>query len=154
MTVYSIGVNFESVSNVTATPSVDVGARRTEGNNEYLYVYNAGNSQISPGFLAIVSGVSGYSVSVSSVSSVDMAIGHVRNATLTTGTYGWIVTHGFVQGVMSANESCTAGSVLMPAADGTLVQKTISTGFVGVCHAKAQAAVASGTSGSFYIRCF
>src|SRR3990167_3574310 len=43
---------FESVSADTATPSVEIGTRRREGNDEYIYVYNDGGEQISPSYAA------------------------------------------------------------------------------------------------------
>ena len=39
----------ESVSAVTATPSVEVGTRRYYKGKDYIYCYNAGGSQISQG---------------------------------------------------------------------------------------------------------
>lgn len=153
MTVYNNEVYFESVSAVTATPSVEVGRRRSEGDERYIYVYNAGNSQISPGYAAIVSAVSGYSVTVSSVTSVDVPVGFCKHATLTTGTYGWLVTHGFCQGVMAANHSAAVGSPLVLAADGALAQKSISTGYPAAAMAKAMEAISSGVSGSIFVFC-
>lgn len=89
----------ETVSNVTSTNSVNVGMRRLDDSgNEYVYAYNAGNSQISQGqFGVICSGASGYSLTVTSVgaASMDLAVGVARNATAATGQYFWAMCRGF-----------------------------------------------------------
>ena len=103
----------ETVSNVTAANSVLPGMRRMDDSgNEYVYVYNASNSQISQGqFAVLATGVSGYSVTVSNVTLQDLAIGVARNATLTTGTYGWLLTRGFSP-LSTDNVSGATGQVL------------------------------------------
>lgn len=154
MAVYSAQANFAPVSQVTSSLGVndpEVGTRLRYGDEDYIFVYNAGNSQISPGYAAIVSAVTGYSVTVSSTTSVDFAIGVVKHATLTTGTYGWLLTKGFGKVTAEANMSFAAGALAILAADGTVTNKTISTGFVGPVVAKAMAAIASGASGDAYI---
>lgn len=120
----SVGpVCFESVSAVTATPSVEVGTIRIEGDEKYIYVYNAGTTQISVGKCAVASAVSGYSVTVSSISG-DFAIGFAKHATLTTATYGWLVTRGFVDSVTNgmASTALAAGDVIQVAADGAVAK--------------------------------
>ena len=158
MSVYSVGpIVFAPVSQVTATPGAndpEVGTRYREGDEEYVYVYNAGGSQISPGYGAVLSAVSGYSVTVSSTTSVDMFVGVVKHATLTTGTYGWLLTKGFSEVKMEASNSCTAGQLLCPAADGTFALKSNSTGYPAPTAGKAMAAIASGASGTAFINCF
>lgn len=138
-------VSFESVSAVTATPSVEVGMERVEGDEHYLYVYNAGTSQISVGRCAVASAVSGYSVTVSSISG-DFAVGFCKHATLTTGTYGWLVTRGFVDSVTNAMASTAlaAGNPIQVAVDGGVCKgetgpyvgkMMTATGSAGVAHA-------------------
>jgi hypothetical protein len=87
----------ETVSSVTATPSVVIGTEWGDANgNKYIYAYNASNSQISQGQYAVLAtNVSGYSVTVTATTLQDCAVGVARNATLTTGTYGWLMTKGF-----------------------------------------------------------
>jgi hypothetical protein len=157
MAVYSIEANFAGVSQVTASLGVndpEVGTRLRSGDEEYIFVYNDGNSQISPGFAAIVSGVTGYSVTVSSITSVDYPIGVCKHATLTTGTYGWLMTKGFGQVTMQADNSCAVGGLLVLASDGKVAQKSISTGYPAPAFGKAMAAIGSGVSGTAFLNIF
>jgi hypothetical protein len=112
-------INMESVSAVTATNTVEPGTRRTVGNAKYVYVYNNGTTQISVGKAAIVTALSGYSVTVSSLSG-GFAVGFCKHATLTTATYGWLLTQGFVDGVTNAMASTalTAGDSIQLGVDG------------------------------------
>lgn len=155
MTVYNVGpVLFETVSNVTATPSIDVGTVRREGDEEYIYAFNAGSSTASVGKGVIVSAVSGYSITVSSITMVDICVGHVKHADIPTGSYGWLCTKGWVQADAHADQSFAAGALAILAADGKLTNKTSGIAFLAPAHAKAMAAVASGASGTFFIKCF
>lgn len=150
-------VRFNSVSMVTATLGPndgEVGHAFRDGDEEYVLVYNNGNSQISPGFGCIVSGVSGYSVTVSSTTSVDLLIGVVKHATLTTATYGYVVCRGWSQVQMDANNSCAAGQILTLAQDGRFALKSNSTGYPSPAFAKSMEAMASGASGTAYIAVF
>lgn len=139
-------VLFESVSAVTATPSIDVGTRRVDGGNHYVYVYNAGNSAINMGYAAVMSGVSGYSVTVSAITQVDFGIGICKNATMATATYGWLLTKGFSYFNTGANDSCSTGANLAVGVDGVIVYKTICTGYMSPVVGKATLTGTSGTS--------
>ncbi len=122
MTVFgSPGARFGSVSMVTATLGVndpELGTRVCEGGNEYTLVYNGGTSQVSVGRGAVVSGVSGYTVTVSSVVTTDSLFGVCKHATLTTGTYGWLVTRGFAPVMASAAVSIVVGDAVILGVDG------------------------------------
>jgi len=83
----------ESVSAVTATASVEVGSRRREALNEYVYVYNMSTSTIDVGLGAVYSTSSGYSVTVSSITG-DACAGVVKNAQIGPEEYGWLCTKG------------------------------------------------------------
>ena len=87
----------ESVSNVTATNSVKLGARCIYKAEEYVYCYNGGSEQISQNKgVKALTGASGYTVTVSSVTdSVNPCVGVAKNATITTGAYGWIMVKGY-----------------------------------------------------------
>jgi hypothetical protein len=111
-------VIFESVSNVTATNSVELGTRVTTGGRTYCYVYNGGGSQISVGEGCTVTGTSGYTVTVSSVTMVDMFAGFCYNATITTGSYGWVVVRGHTKVKTPAGSICTQGDLLIAGGDG------------------------------------
>jgi hypothetical protein len=145
-------IRFESVSAVTATPTVEVGTMVEDGDEKYMYVYNTGNSQISPGYGATVSGVTGYSVTVSSVTAADFFVGVCKHATLTTGTYGWLLVRGFGPAQMGANDSCTTGAILTVGVDGTFALKSQSTGHQSPVVGKAVAGAASATSAYAFIR--
>jgi hypothetical protein len=143
---------FESVSAVTATPTIEVGTVREEGDEKYIYVYNNGNSQISVGQGAVVSGVTGYSVTVSSTTMVDLAVGVAKHATLTTGTYGWLMTRGFAPVVAPANSGIAAGQLLVIGGDGVFAVKSISTDAPAAVVGKCVVATGSAGVGHAFIR--
>jgi hypothetical protein len=153
----------ESVSNVTATNSVNLGEVRFVSGEEYLYVFNAGAQQISKGQYATLSANSGFSVTVSSVTGYDMPVGFVKHTTLTTATYGWLLTRGFTTIQTISNVSVTTADILYPAANGNvaiLAQATSSiTGLIfqpiGYCVSGAATVGAStGALGAAYVRCY
>ena len=125
----------ESVSAVTATNSVDLGSRRVWKGEEYVYCFNAGGSQASPSYgLKVITGASGYSVAVTSLADVaNPFVGVVKHATLTTDTYGWVMTRGFVNVEASADSTITGDYVAISLdADGTFHQAYPVTDAVGV----------------------
>jgi hypothetical protein len=161
-------VEFESVSNVTATNSVNLGEVRMVNGEEYLYVYNAGVQQISQGQCAVLSANSGFSVTVSSVTGYDYVIGFAKHATITTGGYGWLVTRGFtkVQNAM-ASTALAVGDPIVVAGQGGVQGLNVSTtalcGNVGMLAAIGPlgvvvSACASGASANSlavaYVRCY
>lgn len=119
----------ETVSNVTLTNSVIPGMeRKDDSGNRYVYVYNTSNSQISQGqFAVLATGVSGYSVTVTNVTLQDQAIGVARNATLTTASYGWLMTKGFTP-ISTDNVSGVTGQVLTLGALGNFQVLTAAAG--------------------------
>ncbi len=131
MTVSSLSpVRFGSVSAVTATPGAndpEVGTVVREGDEEYVFVYNNGNSQITVGCGAVVSAVTGYSVTVSSITHTDVPVGVCKHATLTTGTYGWLLRKGF--GPALAGSALVAGDLVCLGADGKWVAKLATTAY-------------------------
>jgi len=149
MTVYSNSpVCFEGVSQVTSTNSVDVGTRRIVDDEHYIYCYNAGNSVIAPHLGVTLSAVTGYSVTVSSLTSLDLMIGINKHTTIATGQYGWIMTQGFSLFGAHANNSFAAGAIIAGAVDGAFIDKSASTTVTGPIYGKAMEAVASGGSGT------
>ena len=85
----------ESVSAVTATPSVELGTERFLDGNKYVYVYNKSTSTASVNYGVVYSAASGYSMTVSSVSG-DMLAGVVVHNDIPATYYGWVCTRGFV----------------------------------------------------------
>jgi hypothetical protein len=103
----------EGVSQVTATNSVDLGTRRIFEGESYVYCYNAGGSQASPSYgVKLITGCSGYSVAVTALTDVaNPCVGVVKHATLTTATYGWVMTKGFLNLETHANSTITGDYV-------------------------------------------
>lgn len=147
------GVSFVTTSLGPNDPKV--GDSCKVGNEEYVFVCNIGaDRQISPGFGCVVSGVSGYSVTVSSTTSADILVGVCKHNTIATAGYGWVVTKGFCQVTMiSTSGTVAAGGLIELAADGKFAPRSNTTGngnWVG----KAMAEIISGASGTAYISCF
>lgn len=87
----------EGVSQVTQTPSVEVGVKRVYLGETYVYAFNAGGSQISQKMVAkLVTGASGYSVAATALTDVfSPAVGVVKHSTMAAADYGWLLTQGF-----------------------------------------------------------
>ena len=145
---------FESVSQTTATNSVDLGTEVTVDGRKYTYVYNAGNSQISVGYGATVSGTSGYSVTVSSTTNLDALVGVCYHATIATGYYGWLLTRGAGKVKAPASTALVAGDILFAGGDG--VHSPNAPGGTsptqGLCHGKVTVATASAGIGEAFVR--
>jgi hypothetical protein len=156
MAFYGVApIAFEPVTAVTATPSVEVGTERQEGSNRYIYVYNDCNSSIPTAVGAVLqSGATGMSVTLSSVTSADLLIGVAVN-TLTTGTYGWLVTRGITSVKMGATSGTVAAGDLIHLADnGLFVPVSNATGSKDNVAGKALAAIVSSATGSAFISCY
>jgi hypothetical protein len=111
-------IRFETVSQVTQTPSVELGTRVINSGEEYVYCYNATGSAVTQGALMIASGaVSGYSLTRSSVASVDLPMVAVKNAALAAGDYFWGLVRGQCR-VMSI--AITAGNLVGVGTDGAI----------------------------------
>lgn len=118
------------VTATLGTNDPEVGTVSREGDEKYIFVYNAGNSQISVGQGAVVSAVTGYSVTVSSVTHTDYAVGVCKHATLTTGTYGWLLQRGFGKAAAHVNgPALAAGDALTLGADGVWQSRLASTAY-------------------------
>jgi hypothetical protein len=148
-------VVFESVSAVTLTPSVGLGTRRIENDNEYVYIYNAANSNIDKGYTVNAKSVATpYSVTVTSTTQVMVPVGVILHATLTTAQYGWALVRGY--GTVKAASAVAVGEPLYLGVDGNLVTPSTMAGWFGPCVGQALAAAVSTTSGTAlaYVRCF
>jgi hypothetical protein len=85
---------------------------------------------------------------------VDFLVGVCKHNTLTTGTYGWLMTRGFAQIELGANNSVAAGGLVQLGADGTFGDHLISTGNVGNAVGKAMGAAASAASATAFINVY
>jgi len=90
-------VNEESVSAVTATPSVQLGTRRLVDGNEYVYCYNGGGAA-NQGAPCILTSTSGYTYVTTFATGADTNVaflGLLNNATCAAGSCAWVCTKGF-----------------------------------------------------------
>lgn len=163
---HALPVEAESVSNVTATNSVDLGTVRMVAGEEYVYVYNDGGAA-SPGQGLVMSGNTGMSVTASSTTYFNVCIGVVKHATLTTGTYGWALVKGFSNLKMGDSSSGVIGggvylgasgcfnNILSPGANTSTTAFSQATSLFGlhICGVVVQGTASAGT-GYAYVRCF
>lgn len=111
---------FESVSNVTTTPSVELGTRVTVNQENYLYVYAQATVSASVG--ATISGVSGYSVVATGMISGAFCVGFAKHADIPAGSYGWLLTRGALSSPVNgmASTALAATDNVQLAADGKI----------------------------------
>lgn len=153
-------VVFSGKSSVTATRGAndpEVGVRKAFDGEEYVYVYNGGGEQISPSYGAYIlggSGTSGYTVTITGATGADFMVGVCKNATLTTGAYGWLLTKGKCNIEMEADNSGVTNALLAPAADGEFAYKSNSTGYPAPAVGKLLVSAASGASAAAWISIF
>lgn len=145
---------FESVSQTTLTNSVELGTSIEYEGRAYVYVYNGGNSQALPGHGVTVSGVSGYTVTISSTSMIDAFVGVVHHATIATAYYGWVVTRGNTKVRATTNSGLAAGDIINAGADGVHVNNSVVTNIVApVLHGKVTVATSSAGVGEATVSC-
>lgn len=165
--IHGLPAEQESVSNVTATNSVDIGTVRFFNGEEYVYVYNAGADQISKGQVAVLSLNSGFSVTASSTTGYDIAFGVCKHSTITTGAYGWLITRGFTTVTNGmASTALAAADPLFLATGGKAQNLNVSTtalcgqvGLIGIpAFGYVVSACGSGGTGTSqclaYVRCW
>ena len=117
----------ESVSAVTLSNTVALGAIQWLGGNQYNYVYmdSSTPSAGQAGYAVnLLSGGSGYTVTMS-MALGDYAYGVIQNATMATSYYGWVLVNGH----------------------NAMVQTPATTGVVGGCPL---GVTASGTFGNLF----
>lgn len=149
-------VRFGTLSMVTATlgpNDPELGTECLEGGLRYVFVYNGGNSQISPGYgVVLQSAATNYTCTVSAVTSADLVVGVVRHATITTGAYGWVVQRGITNIQMGATSGSVASRGLVEiGANGVFVPVSNTTGNQAGAIGQALAAISSSASGSAFI---
>lgn len=158
MSFYDNVIRMRGVSHVTATLTGNdgqLGQVCYEGALKYMFVYNAGNSEIGPGYavVPVPGGTSPASMTLSSVSSADTPIGIVRNATIPTANYGWVVTKGYTK-IQMGNYSATTGSLLEISANGVFDIVSNTTGNYGNACGKALVGINSGVSGNAFVNLY
>ena len=140
----------ESVSQVTATNTIQLGTERWEGGNKYRYIYNKSSSTASVGYAMVYIGAnasasSGYSLTVSSTAGDYDIGGVVYHADIPANYYGWVVVNGVVPACYS-NSGTTAGHYVALDGDGVFRSGSATTGNlyqpVGVALTAASAATA------------
>lgn len=115
-----------------------LGEERQEGGISFRLVYNAGNSQASPGFLLAraFGGAGPYSMTVSTASDVNAHVGAVvcHHATATTGTYFWGAYRGYLaSGLIATGITQLAGNASYMSTDGAVLPVT-NTAASGLVH--------------------
>lgn len=104
---YSPTMFDETPSAVTATPSVELGARRIWKGEEYVYCYNAGGAAIATSTalgVKLITGASGYSIAGTSITdTVNPCVGVVKHAAIAAASYGWVMTRGFATVTATSN---------------------------------------------------
>ena len=145
-------ISFESVSSVTATPSVALGTRKIHNGEEYVYVCNAMASAATAGIGLTISGLSGYSLTRSSLAGADIFMCFVKHTDIPAAGYGW----GLVRGLVSAHfaSTMTTGVLVAVGLDGIVQTYTTATSFdPGILGKVISAATANG-QGMTYVKCF
>ena len=140
------GVDISGTTTTLGVNDPELGARCVVDELDYLFVYNAGGEQVGVGQPCTLSGVTGFSITVSTTTLTDMAIGVRQHSTLTTAAYGWLATRGIGTIEMSPDESAVTGQLLAVGAEGFGLASN-STDFQTPTVAKLLESVASAGSG-------
>lgn len=126
---YARVVKDEHVTVPTADPLYTLGSRHDKNGNEYVYIYNAGNSAVAPGQYVVPQGsggsyTSGYSVTITNASGGNV-MGGVAQVTIATGYYGFVMVRGVsLVTPDSGAVSAAAGADLVLGTDGGFVVGT------------------------------
>lgn len=147
MSTYSYKlIETESVSAVTATPSVALGTRRLKNGNEYIYGYNGTNTAAAVGMGVMASANSGFTFAVTTVSGCSL-MGVVQNATIGNGYYGWLLTRGLARSITNVSGMTQAMPIVL--GDGgafeTASATTMGPGELSICGVAIDDAASAGT---------
>ena len=146
-------VSFESVSQVTATPSIDLGTRRIVNGEEYVYFYNNTGSQVTAGMALTVSGLSGYSLTRSTTAEVDMVVCFVKHAAVPAANYAWGLVRGLVQAEFLSTMA-TGTLIQVGVAGQVMTYTTAAQSFPGAILGKVLSSATATSFGLCYVRCF
>ena len=116
MAFFKQGLFTESVSAVTATPSVELGTRRIVDGCEYVYMYNGATVADQRLFVKPLTAGVEYTFSVTTVSGAGnvKACGVVANQTIAAESYGWVMTKGYTKGIIGGAVTYSVGGALAP----------------------------------------
>lgn len=91
---------------------------------EYVYVYNAGATDANVGLAMVMSGLSGYSLTISSISGQDVPMCVVKHATILASGFGW----GLVRGITPIQTASTmaTGAIAYLSDQGTFATFAVS----------------------------
>jgi hypothetical protein len=117
-----------TVTSLTQAPGYYLGDKRYHNGVKYELVYNAGNSEIPPGYSCLqatwtVAGVlTPYSVTITTTTEGSQGHrGMNNNATAVTGTYFWMAYEGFPVSLVASNISIATGARVGVALSGKFV---------------------------------
>lgn len=151
-------IRFNAVSSVvTSLTSKDpeLGTIVQEGQLHYCFVYNDGGVEVYPGYgLVLNSAATGYSCTVSSVSSTDNLMGVVRNSTFPVGGYGWAVVRGITPVQMGTTLSAPVRGLVGLGTSGVFAPVSAATGNIGNAFGVFMTAGVSAASASAFINVY
>lgn len=159
MTVYRqklrYGLGVSATTTALGANDPELGTKIQVGPSEYVLVYNGGNSNAISGNAMVSSGLSGYTLTISSTTSADAVFGFVNNATISTASYGWIVTRGPTNVKAGATSGSIAANELFEiAANGLVVRVSNTTGNVAPAVGFALEAIVSSATGRAWVNCW
>ena len=149
------------VSHVTADSlkkTAQLGARVIYKGEEYVYVYNNGGSDASIGRVMILSLLSGYSLTVSSVSGNGIPMGVVKHNSIPAGNYGWLLVRGISPVAMES--TLATGILIAMGSDGGVLTYPTSANTDTLKYQLLGTVISSGTGisttglGQAYIKCW
>jgi hypothetical protein len=127
-------LSHESVSAVTATPSVDNGTIRYHGGIEYRYMYNGGDDAYQ-GCPVLITASTNYTfvttyatlTGMTAATSLGFAVvGTVHNATCAAGYYCWVAQRGLIN-ARPCSSAIAAGDDLLIMDGGNAVSSRVGT---------------------------
>lgn len=145
-------IMMESVSNVTATNSVELGARRIVGGEEYVYFYNNTGSSVTAGLAMTCSGLSGYSLTRSTTAETDIPICFVKHAAVPAANYAWGLVRGVVQAQFVSTMATGVGITL--GADGAVQTYTTGAASYAIPIGKVLSSATATSFGLCWVRCW
>jgi len=140
------------ISMVTATPGRNdpqLGQRVTFGNKDYVYIYNAGGSDIPPSWGCVpAAGASNCSATLSSA-LYDTVLGVCQHTTIPAASYGWVAYRGVVN--VYASAAIAAGAFMTVGANGIFTTYVCGTTGKEIGKFLTVASAATGVTGTAYI---